>query len=110
MMSKTRLFIIGGFILLCILVFLWLVVLRSSSELSEEKFAEVYVQLSIAKEIFAVDTVKLEEEKERIFKEAEVTREEIDDFVNRLNQKPQEWSKVWKRIVEELEERQRELK
>ena len=110
MVSKTRVFIIGGLILLCILVFLWLVVLRSSSELSEEKFAEVYVQLSMAKEMFAADTVKLEEEKERIFKEAEVTREEIDNFVNRLNEKPQEWPKVWKKIVEKLEQRRHDLK
>jgi len=109
MLSRTRLLIIGGLIF-CILVFLWLGVLRSPSELSENQFVEIYVQLSIATEMFAADTVKLKEEKERIFEQAGVTHDEIDGFINRLNQKPQEWEKVWKKIVEKLEKRRQDLK
>ena len=109
MLSRTRLFIIGVFII-CILVFLWLGVLRSPSELSENQFVEIYVQLSIATEMFAADTVKLKEEKERIFEEAGVTQNEIGGFINRLNQKPQKWARVWKKIVEMLEKRRQDLK
>jgi hypothetical protein len=108
-MSRTRLFIIGAFII-CILILLWLFALKPSSELSEDKFVEIYVELSIAKEMFAPDTVKLEEEKERIFEQAEVTQDNINDFISRCNQKPDRWAEVWKKIVEKLEERRGELK
>ncbi len=109
MVLKTRLFIIGGFII-CILVFLWFGVLRSPSELSENKFMEIYVELSIAKETFASDTVRLKEEKERIFEQAGVTQDEVNEFVKRCNQKPDRWAGVWKKIVEKLEERRQDLK
>ena len=103
-MTRTKLLIIGGLIL-CIFVFLWFGVLRSPSGLSEDKFVDIYVQLSIASEMFATDTTKLEEEKERIFEETKVTQNEIDDFVKRCNNKPERWAQVWKKIVERLEER-----
>lgn len=109
MKKDKKLLMIGGLIL-CILVFLWLVVLRSSPELSEEKFADVYVQLSIAKEIFAADTIQLEAEKKRIFEEAGVTQDEIDAFVKRCNQEPDRWARVWKKIVGKLEEKRQDLK
>ena len=109
MLSRTKLFIIGVFII-CILVLLWLLALRPSSDLSEEKFVEVYVQLSIAKEMFAADTVKLKEERERIFEEAGVTQDEMNAFVKRCNQKPDRWARVWKKIVEKLEKRRQDLK
>ena len=68
MSSKTTALVIGG-LLLCIIVLLLLCVPRSSSGLSEEKFVEIYVQLSIAKEMFAADSAKLEQEKTRIFEQ-----------------------------------------
>jgi hypothetical protein len=102
--------IIGAF-LVCIIAFLLFRALRpSSKEFSEDKFVEVYVQLSIAHEMFASDTLKLKEEKKRIFQQAGVTQEQIDNFVAGGHQKPQKWVKVWKKIVEKLEERMRELK
>jgi len=109
MLSKTKLLIFGVFII-CILVFLWLCVLRSPSELSEDKFVEIYVQLSIAKEMSAADTVKLKEEKERIFEKAGITQDEMNAFVKRCNQKPDRWARVWKKIVEKLEKRRKDLK
>ena len=109
MTSRTKLLLLGVTVL-CIIVLLLLCVPRSSSGLSEEKFVELYVQLSIAKEMFAADNVKLKEEKERIFEQAGVTQDEMDDFVKRKNQEPQEWSRVWKKIVEELEKRRQDFK
>ena len=109
MVPRTKLLIIGGLVL-CIIILLLLCVPRSSSGLSEDKFVEIYVQLSIASEIFSSDTLQLEAEKKRIFEQAGVTQDEIDGFINRLNQKPQEWSRVWKKIVEKLEERRENLR
>jgi hypothetical protein len=109
MKQKTAYFLIGG-VILCILGFLLIRSSTSSTELSHEKFVEVYVELSIAKEIFAVDSAKLGEEKGRIFKEAGVTPQEMDDFAKKLNQKPGEWAEVWKKIVERLEQKREELK
>lgn len=109
MASRTKLFILGGLVFFCILAFLWFGGLRSPSELSDDKFAEVYVQLSIASEIFATDTVKLEEEKKRIFEEAGVTQDEMNVFVKRCNQEPDKWARVWKKIVERLEERRQDI-
>ncbi len=109
MVPRTKLLIIGGLVL-CIIILLLLCVPRSSSGLSEDKFVEIYVQLSITSEIFSSDTLQLEAEKKRIFEQAGVTQDEIDGFINRLNQKPQEWSRVWKKIVEKLEERRENLR
>ncbi len=109
MASRTKLFIIGGLIL-CILVFFLIHVFRSPSGLSEDEFVEIYVQLSMASEMFAPDTLKLKEEKKRVYEAAEVTQDEIDDFVKRYNQKPDRWARVWKKIVEKLEQRRQDLK
>jgi hypothetical protein len=109
MKQKTAYFLIGG-VILCILGFLLIRGSTSSSELSHEKFVEIYVELSIAKELFLADSTKLEEEKERIFKEANVTPRQMDDFANKLNQNPGEWAQVWKKIVERLEQKREELK
>ena len=83
---------------------------RSASKLPEGKFIEVYVQLSIAQEMFASDTLKLNEEKRKIFKQAEVTQQEMDHFVKIHNQKPEQWSRIWKKILEKLEQSRQELK
>lgn len=70
---------------------------------------EVYVQLSLARDMFAADSAKLEEEKDRVFKEAGVNQEKIDKFVSELSQDPRKWVGVWKKIVEKLEQRRQEI-
>lgn len=108
MSSGAKLFSILGLIVVIILLLL-LCGPRPSSGLSEDKFVEVYVQLSLAKEMFAADSAKLEQEKDRVFKEAGVNREQIDKFVGELSQDPQKWAGVWKKIVEKLEQRRQEI-
>lgn len=95
--------IIGGLIL-CIIVFLLFRALRSSPNLSEKKFVDVYVQLSIAHETFASDTLKLKEEKDKILHKAGVTQKEMDHFVKRHDQNPGEWTRIWKNIMDRLSE------
>ena len=109
MVSKTKLLIIGGLIL-CFVVFLFIRGPMSPLELTEDKFVEVYVQFSIATEKFRSDSLKLAEEQEKILRQAGVTRDEVNDFVDRLNQKPHEWGKVWEKVVQQLEEKRQELK
>jgi hypothetical protein len=100
-LTKIRSIIIAG--LICgILVLLVLQKVRLSSGLSEDKFVKVYVQLSIARETLAFDTLKWQEEREGIFKQSGVSPEELDRFVARCNRNPQRWIRIWRRIVEEI--------
>ena len=109
MVSRTKLFIVAG-LSLCVIAFLLLRGQMSSSDLTEDKFVEVYVQFSLAAEKFKSDSLGLAEERQRILKQAGVTRDQVNDFVNRLNQRPHEWGKVWEKIVQRLEEKRQEFK
>ncbi|UCB51951.1 MAG: hypothetical protein JSV10_08160 [Candidatus Zixiibacteriota bacterium] len=109
MVTRTKLLIIGGLIL-CIVVFLLVRGQMSSPDLGEDKFVEVYVQFSLAAEKFKSDSLTLAEERQRILKQAGVTQDQMDDFVDRLNERPDEWGRVWERIVQRLEEKRQELK
>jgi hypothetical protein len=102
--------LIVGVILACIVAFFLIRGLGSSSKLSTDKFAEVYVQLSIASDTLSSDSVKFEQERGRILREAGTTQSEMDEFVRRLDKKPTEWADVWKKIVEKLEQRRQQVK
>lgn len=108
-MSRTRLLIIGGLVI-CFVVFLLIRGQRSSPDFAQDKFVEVYVQFFLAAEKFKSDSLALAEERQRILEQAGVTRDEMDDFVDRLNEKPHEWGRVWEKIVQRLEEKRQELK
>jgi hypothetical protein len=81
----------------------------SSSGLSEDQFVEVYVQLSMAKQMFGPDSLRWGEERERILKEAGVSQKEMDQFISHLSEEPYRWAEVWKKIVERLEETRQDL-
>jgi hypothetical protein len=81
----------------------------SSGGLSEDQFVEVYVQLSMAKQMFGPDSLRLGQERERVLKETGVSQKEIDRFTGRLSEEPHRWAEVWKKIVERLEERRQDL-
>ena len=65
---------------------------------------EVYVQVSIAYEMYDTDPDKLEHERKKILEKYEITQEEIDHFIKEYNQNPEKWAKVWEKIVRRLEE------
>ena len=109
MTARTKLFILAGAVF-CVLAFFLIRGWLSSPELSEDKFVEVYVELSVASEMFSADSSKLMDERARIFREAGVTQDEMDHFVNRLSQEPAQWAGVWEKVVERLEERRQKLK
>lgn len=102
---------IGGIILACglILTMIWIHP-SSNNVITEKKFVDVYVKISLARELFASDSLKLKEEKKKIFQQAKVTPEQMDRFVSRYNLKPEQWADVWKRILEKLEQEKQKLK
>ena len=65
---------------------------------------EVYVQLSIASEMYDTEPAKLEEERKKIFEKYDVTKEKINHFIKEYNQTPEKWANVWEKIVRKLEE------
>ncbi|MCK4385105.1 MAG: DUF4296 domain-containing protein [candidate division Zixibacteria bacterium] len=65
---------------------------------------EVYVQLSVASEMYDTDPAKLEQERNKILRSYSVNQEEIDHFIKEYNRNPEKWAKVWERIVRRLEE------
>jgi preprotein translocase subunit SecG len=102
--NSKRKWILFGVLFFCIMVALVIIWShRSSSEISETKFVDVYVQLSLANEFYATDSLKLREEKEKIFRQAQVTPKEMDSFVKERKQKPEQWESIWKKILEKLE-------
>jgi len=101
---KNKLIIIIFAIFVSIILFIVFNSLKTSSELSQEKFVEVYVQLSVASEMYDTDPAKLKEERKKILKKYSVTQEEIDHFIKEYNQNPEKWAKVWEKIVGRLGE------
>lgn len=108
-MSRLK-WLIVGVILACIVAFFLIRGLGSSPKLSTDKFAEVYVQLSIASDTLSSDSVKFEQERGRILREAGITQSGMDEFVQRLDKRPTGWADVWKKIVEKLEQRRQQVK
>ena len=101
--SKTKWILFGA---LCICIIVVLVIIsshRSSSEISENKFVDVYVQLSLADQLYAADSLKLTEEREKIYRQAQVTPEEMDGFVKEHGKQPEQWGRIWKKIMQKLE-------
>jgi hypothetical protein len=100
---KNKFIIIISVLFLLTILFIIFNRLKTSSKLSEEKFVEVYVQLSIASEMYDTSSTKLEEERKKILEKYSVTQEEIDRFIKEYNRNPEKWAKVWEKIVRQLE-------
>jgi len=107
---KRILMLIGGLMIGGIMLIAVIRVRHSSTALPEDRFVDVYVKISIANEMFSSDSLKLKEEKKKIFEQAKVTPEEMDLFVSRYNLKPEKWVRIWKKILEKLEQNRQELK
>ncbi len=108
---KRKWIITGGLVLAGGLILIMIWIHRSSNNvISEDKFVDVYVKLSLAQELFTSDSLKLKEEKKKIFEQVKVTPEQVDLFVSRYNLKPEQWVDVWKRILEKLEQEKQKLR
>ncbi len=100
---KNKFIIIISVLFLLTILFIIFNRLKTSSKLSEEKFVEVYVQLSIASEMYDTSSTELEEERKKILEKFGVTQQEIEHFIKEYNQNPEKWAKVWEKIVHRLE-------
>jgi len=81
---------------------------RSSSLLPEEKFVQLYIQLSLAHEKYKYNPPELEKEKNRILEKNQVTMEDVDKFIKAYKKRPEKWVKLWEKINQELERLKRE--
>ncbi len=101
--SKTKWILLGTLLICIIAVLVSISTHRSSFESSENKFVDVYVQLSLADQLYASDSLKLMEEREKIYRLAQVTPEEMDSFVKEHGKQPEQWGRIWKKIMQKLE-------
>jgi len=96
---KPLLIIIPLLILLLVLIFS----MRNRGE-REEKFIEVYIQLSLTQLKFKNEPEKLEAEREKIFSEYKFSQKELDRFLQSYRKNPESWVKLWEKINQRLSE------
>ena len=107
-LTKSKL-LLGLFIILLIIVLTWIIHQKTSSNLTSEKFAEVYVKLAIARRASGSDASKWITEKERILKEHNLSSEKINQFIKKYDQTPEKWAPLWEKIISRLQEKQGKL-
>ena len=101
MSSRYKLLLI--IILLPVLLLVLFFFPRNRGE-SEEKFIEVYVQLSLAQLKLKDEPEKFEAEKEKIFSEYKFSQKELDEFLQTYRSNPEKWVKLWEKINQRLSE------
>jgi hypothetical protein len=77
--------------------------LKASSPLSEDKFIDIYIQLSIAHEKYQNDSSKLQQEKKQILKHFKATQKDIENFIKTYQRNPEKWAGVWEKVNSKLE-------
>jgi hypothetical protein len=95
--------------ILAIVLVVWTIHQKASSRLTPERFAQVYVELSIAYETCGSDIAKWQAEKKRILKEHKLSVEEINEFIKKYHKNPSEWAPLWERVVNLLHQKQQSL-
>lgn len=93
-------FIIFILLLLTITLFLSL----QNRGKNEERFVEVYIQLSIAQVKFQNNPEKLEADRKKIFSEYKFSQKEMDRFLKSYKKNPEKWITLWERINQRLSE------
>lgn len=95
-------------LLVVVVIIAIILVSRSSAPIPEEKFVQLYIELSLAHEKYKYNPPKLEEERKRILQQSKVTMDDVDKFIKAYKRKPEKWVKLWEKINQELERLQRE--
>jgi hypothetical protein len=70
----------------------------------EEKFVEVYVQLSIAQAKFQDDPVKLEAERKSVFSKYKFSQKDLNRLIKFYQKHPEKWVQLWEKITQRLSE------
>ncbi len=93
------------FILIALLIaaFVLFLILRHRSP-DEDKFVEVYVQLSIAQTKFQDDPDRLAAERKKILSEYKYSQKELDRLIKFYQKHPAKWVELWEKITQRLSE------
>jgi DNA repair ATPase RecN len=70
----------------------------------EDKFVEVYIQLSIAQMKFQDKPDRLAAERKKILSEYKYSQKELDRFIKFYQKQPEKWVNLWEKINQRLSE------
>lgn len=101
MFSRYKVILI--FLAFVIVAFVLFLILHHKSP-DEDKFVEVYVQLSIAQTKYQGDPAKLETERERIFSKYKFSQKELNRLIKFYQKHPEKWVELWEKITQRLSE------
>ncbi|MGH8004118.1 MAG: hypothetical protein ACRECJ_05290 [Limisphaerales bacterium] len=99
--SRWKLYALFAFILLVSVFFL-----RDSywqTALSEREFINLYVEAVKLQTRLADQPEKARAETRKVLKRTGVTKEQVNQFIEQVNKKPDRWAKIWEKINKELE-------
>jgi len=70
----------------------------------ENKFVEVYIQLSMAQMKFQDNPDRLAAERKKILSEYKYSQKELDRFIKFYQKHPEKWVNLWEKINQRLSE------
>jgi membrane protein insertase Oxa1/YidC/SpoIIIJ len=101
MFSKYKVvFILLVLVIIALVLFL---IFRPKSP-DEDKFVEVYVQLSIAQTKYQDDQTKLDQERKRIFSKYKFSQKDLNRLIKFYQKHPEKWVQLWEKINQRLSE------
>jgi len=101
MFSKYKVvFILLVLVIIALVLFL---IFRPKSP-DEDKFVEVYVQLSVAQTKLQDDPAKLEAERKRIFSKYKFSQKDLNRLIKFYQKHPEKWVQLWEKINQRLSE------
>jgi len=89
-----------------ILVLVYLIYRNLSKPLSEDTFAEIYVELSLLQTQPELDQKLFLKKRDEIFNKYKVGQKDIDHFIEEYQKKPEKWAGVWMKIAEKLKQKE----
>ena len=92
------------FLLVLVIVALVLFLLFRPKNPDENKFVEVYVQLSIAQMKFQDNPDRLAAERKKVFSEYKYSQKELDRLIKFYQKHPEKWVELWEKITQRLSE------
>ncbi|MCJ7458086.1 MAG: DUF4296 domain-containing protein [candidate division Zixibacteria bacterium] len=101
MFSRYKIILI---LLALVIVALVLFLLFRPKSPDEDKFVEVYIQLSIAQMKFQDNPERLAAERKKVFSEYKYSQKELDRFIKFYQKHPEKWVELWEKISQRLSE------
>ena len=105
-MKRIIIFIILAVILI---ILLYIFLSKPANSLSDSQFVEIYVQLSILSQQYAGNPHDFHQEKEKLFRQYQVSEKEFQRFHQKYKDQPEKWVDLWKKINRKLEEKLKEV-